>query len=139
MKTTLRFLFGAVALCLMLLPSIAQAQYTPRVCCDVAAELIAAQDQFEVLDDRLTELDGNLQLGLYFQGQILMRVPFTEADQQAWTDISGVIQNIDIEIQELGPQWDELHNRIVALNQELSTCVTLPDGPIVPVPDPTIL
>lgn len=136
MGRTLRVLLGAVALCMLLLPSIAQAQYTPRDCCDVAAELIAKHDQFDVIDDRLTELEGNLQLGLNFQQQILMRVPFTDDDQQAWMDISNVILNINTEIQELQPQYDELLNQIIALNQELSTCVPIKDGPLVPMPDP---
>lgn len=141
MGRTLRCLLGAVALCMMLLPSIAEAQYTPRDCCDVAAELLSAQDEFDVIDDRLTELDGNLQLGLHFQQQILMRNPFTEDDQQDWLNISNVILNINTEINELGPQWESLRLRIIALNQELSTCVpfTDDDGPLVPMPDPTIL
>lgn len=139
MGRTLRVFFGAIALC-MLLPSIAQAQYTPRDCCDVAAELIPLHDEFDRLDDRLDELEAAIQLGLMFQQQILMRVPFTADDQQAWDNISRVILNASDEKDELQGQQDELALRIIALNQELTTCHLTGDneGPLVPMPDPMI-
>lgn len=136
MGKTLRALLGAVALCMVLLPSVANAQ---RYCCDIADELHSKQVEYDVLDDRLVELDGNMQLGLMLQQQILMRNPFTEDDQQAWLDISGVILNINTEMQTLQAEQNALAEQIINLNQELSTCsdpVEDEGGPILPIPDP---
>ena len=122
----------------MLLPSIAEAQYTPRDCCDIAAELIAARDEFDLLDEQIDECEDTIALGLMFQQQILMRNPFTPEDQQAWDNISRVILKVNDQKIQLQAQQDALAERIIALNQELSMCVPIPDngGPILPMPDP---
>jgi hypothetical protein len=130
-----RFLFVVVALCMMLIPSMAQAQMATRDCCDIAAELSSLNYEYDVIDDRLTELEGNLQLGIEMQVLILLRVPFTAADEHAWTDISQVIQNIDTERMFLEGQLTELSVRIINLNQELANC-SPSGGPLVPMPDP---
>lgn len=139
MGRTLRVLLGAAALCLMLMPSVVNAQEsTQRDCCDIADEISQLQGHFDELDDRLDELDAAIQLGQTFQQQILMRVPFTEEDQQAWLDISRVILSASEEKDQLQLQQDDVALRIIELNQDLSTCVPIQDdgGPITPMPDP---
>lgn len=110
-------------------------------CCDIAAELYTAQAEFDRLDDRLDELALNSMLGMMFQQQILMRVPFTADDQQAWDDISNVLLNIEDERAELQIQFDEVSQKVMQLNQELMICnmgpfLPNPATPLVPMPDP---
>ena len=134
MKSILRFLLGVI-LCAALLPSVS-AQYTGQDCCDIAQNLLENQDEFDELDDRLDELADNLQFGLTMQQQVLMRVPFTEEDQQAWLDIGNVILNINDEIAELQERQNQIAILIMMLNQELSLCNSPNNGPTIPMPDP---
>ena len=131
MKSAFRFLLGIVALCTMTV------SVSARECCDIAHELNGKQNLFDYLDDQYDSLDDDMQLGLQLQQQILMRVPFTDDDMQAWMDISGVILNIDDEMKAIQAEQDTLAWEIVLLNQELFMCSFVPDNPpALPMPTP---
>lgn len=138
MKSTLRFLVGAVALCLMLLPPLVLADPTPRDCCDVAQELIAKQDAYDVTDERLDSLAETIALAMGLIEQIQARDPFTAEDQEAIDDINRLLETSLVEQAAANVYLVLLTQDIIALNQELLTCGPQEGegDPITPMPDP---
>ena len=138
MKTTLRVVCVALALCFVVLPPLANANMPVRECCDVAHELMLKQDEYDANDDRLDYLLGVIRLCNGFIEQIHMRDPFTPEDQEAIDDITRVVGTCIDEMVALEATQSALALEIISLNQELLTCVPISDdgGPLTPIPAP---